>query len=183
MGLWTSVLYSGPLVSLHRLWEAKPTSLRSEGSWRCYSAGSHLPRGEPHTQLPTWCQVALPEKKEKRADQKQGQLAPWPLNLNQAQMCCEESATTESLHPYCPTDFFFNIYSSFLKYFLKFLFILFIDFWLHWVFVAARGLSLVEVSRGYPSLWCTGFSLWWLLLLQSMSSRCAGFSSCGTRAQ
>ena len=28
----------------------------------------------------------------------------------------------------------------------------------------------------------TGFSLWWLLLLQSMGSRCAGFSSCGARA-
>ena len=28
----------------------------------------------------------------------------------------------------------------------------FISFWLHWVFIAARGLSLVEVSRGYYSL-------------------------------
>ena len=33
------------------------------------------------------------------------------------------------------------------------------------------------------SLWCTGFSLWWLLLLRSTGSRCAGFSSCGTRAR
>ena len=31
-------------------------------------------------------------------------------------------------------------------------------------------------------LWCTGFSLQWLLLLQSMSSRCKGFSSCGAQA-
>ena len=29
------------------------------------------------------------------------------------------------------------------------------------------------------SLWCTGFSLWWLLLLWSMGSRQVGFSSCG----
>ena len=60
---------------------------------------------------------------------------------------------------------------------------LFIYFWLRWVFVAACGLSLVASSGGYSSLQCAGFSLWWLLLLQSMGSRCAGFSSCGTWAQ
>ena len=46
-----------------------------------------------------------------------------------------------------PLIFFFN------------LFYLFIYFWLRWVFVAARGLSLVGASRGYSSLWCVGFSL------------------------
>ena len=60
---------------------------------------------------------------------------------------------------------------------------LFIYFWLCWVFVAARGLSLVAVSGGYSSLRCVGLSLWWLLLLRSMGSKHAGFSSCGTRAQ
>ena len=59
----------------------------------------------------------------------------------------------------------------------------FIYIWLRWVFVAARGLSLVAVSGGYSSLRCTGFSLRWLLLLQSTGSRRTGFSSCGTRAQ
>ena len=58
----------------------------------------------------------------------------------------------------------------------------FIYFWLRWVFVAARGLSLVAASRGYSSLRCAGFSLRWLLLLQSTGSRPAGFSSCGTWA-
>ena len=55
--------------------------------------------------------------------------------------------------------------------------------------VAARGLSLVGASRGYSSLWCAGFSLQWLLLLQSTDSRCAAslvmarrLSSCGSRA-
>ena len=43
-------------------------------------------------------------------------------------------------------------------YFLKFIY-LFIYFWLRWVFVAARGLSLVAVSGGYSSLRCMGFSL------------------------
>ena len=59
---------------------------------------------------------------------------------------------------------------------------LFIYLWLHWVFVTERGLSLVAVSRGYSSLWCVGFSLWWLLLLRSTGSRRAGFSSCGSQA-
>ena len=54
-----------------------------------------------------------------------------------------------------------------------------IYFWLHWVFVAVHRLSLVVVSGGYSSLWCAGFSLRWLLLLQSTGSRHTGFSSCG----
>ena len=62
-------------------------------------------------------------------------------------------------------------------------FFLFIYFWLHWVFIAAHGLSLVAASGGYSSLQCTGFSLRWLLLLQSTSSRHAGFSSCGAWAR
>ena len=59
---------------------------------------------------------------------------------------------------------------------------LFIYFWLRWVFVAARGLSLVVVSGGYSSFRCAGFSSRWLLLLRSTGSRCAGFSSCGSWA-
>ena len=59
-------------------------------------------------------------------------------------------------------------------------FFLFI-FWLHWVFVAACGLSLVAASGGYSSLWCVGFSLRWLLLLRSTGSRHTGFSSCGSQ--
>ena len=55
-------------------------------------------------------------------------------------------------------------------------------FWLCWVFVAARGLSLVVVSGGYSLLQCAGFSLRWLLLLWSMGSRRVGFSSCGSWA-
>ena len=44
------------------------------------------------------------------------------------------------------------------------------------------GPSLVAVSRGYSLLWCMGFSPRWLLLLQTMGSRRAGFSSCGMQA-
>ena len=58
----------------------------------------------------------------------------------------------------------------------------FFFFWLHWVLIAARGLSLVAARGGYSSLQCTGFSLQWLLL-QSSGSRRADFSSCGARAQ
>ena len=35
----------------------------------------------------------------------------------------------------------------------------FFNFWLRWVFVAARGLSLLGASGGYSSLRCEGFSL------------------------
>ena len=47
-------------------------------------------------------------------------------------------------------------------------------FWLHWVFIALYGLSLVAESGGYSLLWCMGFSLQWLLSLQSMGSRAHG---------
>ena len=73
--------------------------------------------------------------------------------------------------------------SFFFFVFYKFYFIIYLFFWLHWVFVAAHGLSLVAVSGGYSSLPCAGFSLRWLLLLRSMGSRHAGFSSCGMQAQ
>ena len=65
---------------------------------------------------------------------------------------------------------------------------LFIHFWLRCIFVTARGHSLVAVSRGYCSLWCTCPSLQWLLLLWSTGSRhtgsvvvARGLSSCGSQ--
>ena len=42
------------------------------------------------------------------------------------------------------------------------------------LFVAALRLSLLAASAGYSSLWCSGFLLWWLLLL--------GAQALGTRA-
>ena len=64
-------------------------------------------------------------------------------------------------------------------YFYFFKFILFIYFWLCWVFIAARGLSLVVANGGYSSLWYAGFSLQCPLLLRSMGSKSTGFSRCG----
>ena len=46
---------------------------------------------------------------------------------------------------------------------------LFIYFWLHWVLVAARGLSLVAVSGA-------------TLRCGARASHCSGFSCCGARA-
>ena len=76
---------------------------------------------------------------------------------------------------------FKQIFGGFFVFFLNYYYLFY--FWLHWVFFAAHGLSLVAASGGYSSLWCAGFSLWWLLLLQSTGCRRAGFSSCGTWAQ
>ena len=51
---------------------------------------------------------------------------------------------------------------------------LFIYFWLCWVFISVRGLSLVAASGGHSSSWCAGLSLSRPLLLQSTGSRRAG---------
>ena len=74
-------------------------------------------------------------------------------------------------------------HTLYFYFFLINLFTFFLFFGCVLVFVAARGFSLVAESRGYSSLRCIGFSLWWLLLLQNTVSRRAGFSNCGTRAQ
>ena len=74
------------------------------------------------------------------------------------------------------------VFFVFLKKYFIYLFIYFGG--LHWVFVAAHRLfSLVAVNGGYSSLRCVGFSLQWLLLLQSTGPRRTGFSSCGVQAQ
>ena len=51
------------------------------------------------------------------------------------------------------------------------------------------GFSLVAVSGGCSSLWCAGFSLQWLLLLEARALGAGasvvvahGLSSCGSRA-
>ena len=61
----------------------------------------------------------------------------------------------------CKKSFFKKIY-------------LFYYFWLCWVFVSVRGLSLIAVSGGHSSSRCAGLSLSRPLLLRSTSSRRAG---------
>ena len=51
---------------------------------------------------------------------------------------------------------------------------LFIYFWLCWVFVSVRGLSLVAASGGHSSSRCAGLSLSRSLLSRSTGSRRAG---------
>ena len=76
--------------------------------------------------------------------------------------------------------FFFNWWDgrviTFIKFFcfLFFLSYFFIYFWLCWVFVSVRGLSLVAASRGHSSSRCAGLSLSWPLFLRSTGSRRAG---------
>ena len=67
---------------------------------------------------------------------------------------------------------FFKPQSSTIFLFLLFFFIYF--FWLCWVFVSVRGLSLVVASGGHSSSRCAGLSLLWPLLLRSTGSRRAG---------
>ena len=64
-------------------------------------------------------------------------------------------------------DFFFFFLNNHFCY-------LFIYWWLCWVFVSVRGLSLVAASGGHPSSRCAGLSLSRPLLLRSTGSSRAG---------
>ena len=55
-----------------------------------------------------------------------------------------------------------------------FFFNYYLFFWLCWVFISVRGLSLVAASGGHSSSRCAGLSLSWPLLLRSTGSRRAG---------
>ena len=72
------------------------------------------------------------------------------------------------LSPAPPRAFSFTVFCFWVFFFIKI--DKFIYFWLRWVLVAARGLSLVVASGGFSSLRCTG-------------SKPAGFSSYGMQAQ
>ena len=50
-------------------------------------------------------------------------------------------------------------------------------FWLHWLFLAACGLSLVVMRRGCSWLQCVDFSPRWLLLSQISGSRASRLQS------
>ena len=68
----------------------------------------------------------------------------------------------------------FSLCTSVSKFPPLFFFNLFIYFWLCWVFVSVRGLSLVAASGGHSSSRCAGLSLSRPLLLRSTGSRRAG---------
>ena len=71
--------------------------------------------------------------------------------------------------------FYLKIFLCFTCVIEECLFIyLFIYFWLCWVFVSVRGLSLVAASGGHSSSRCAGLSLSRPLLLRSTGSRRAG---------
>ena len=66
--------------------------------------------------------------------------------------------------------FFFGFFQSFVVVVNLFIY-LFIYFWLCWVFVSVRGLSLVVASGGHSSSRCADLSLLRPLLLRSTGSR------------
>ena len=67
------------------------------------------------------------------------------------------------IRAFSPSTFFFLIYFIYLFF-----------FWLCWVFVSVRGLSLVAASGGHSSSRCAGLSLPRPLLLRSTGSTCTG---------
>ena len=79
--------------------------------------------------------------------------------------------------------FFFQECDTNVMCFFFFNFIyLFVYFWLCWVFVSVRGLSLVAASGGHFSLWCAGLSLSWPLLVAEHRLQMRRPSNCGSRA-
>ena len=80
------------------------------------------------------------------------------------------------------TSWAFNLGTSWAPYlfgiksagFLFFNLFIYFYFWLCWVFVSVRGLSLVAASGGHSSSQCAGLSLSRPFLLRSTGSRCAG---------
>ena len=76
------------------------------------------------------------------------------------------SQTVEATRKGTSWIFFFNIFILFVY--------LFVYFWLCWVFVSVRGLSLAAASRGHSSSRCAGLSLSRPRLLRSTGSRRAG---------
>ena len=73
--------------------------------------------------------------------------------------------------------------SGLVPFFFFFLIYLFLFGCVGSSLLRASELSLAAASGGDSSLWSTGFSLRWLLLLRSTGSRRVGFSSCSTQAQ
>ena len=98
----------------------------------------------------------------------------WSFSQSEANLACHVAKCTQS------SGFSFFLRLGMSYFFILFIY-LFIYFWLPWVFVAVHRLSLVAGSKVCSSLLCVGL-LWWLLLLRSTGSRCAGFSSCGSQA-
>ena len=104
-----------------------------------------------------------------------GILAPWP-GIEPRPWQWSPNHWTAREFPECYLILLFKIFFNISIYLFIYL------FWLRWVFIAARGLSLVAASRDYSLLWYAGFSLRWLLLLWSTGSRHMGFSNCSTQA-
>ena len=85
-----------------------------------------------------------------------------------------DSSSLYSWHWYSPVAFQKeNTWNSLLE--MAFLFVIYFS-------LTELGLCPVADSGGYSGLWYSGFSLWWLLLLQSTGPKSPGFSSCGTWA-
>ena len=86
-----------------------------------------------------------------------------------------------------PLGFFCFLFFKFILAVLVLFFLINLVFWLHWVFIAAHGLSLVVASGGYSSggvqaSHCSGFSCCGVRALGVRASVAVarGFSSCGT---
>ena len=78
------------------------------------------------------------------------------------------------MHAFIAINFPFSTDLAVSHNFYLFIYLFIIYFWLCWVFVSVRGLSLVVATADHSSSRCAGLSLSRPLLLWSTGSRCAG---------
>ena len=80
-------------------------------------------------------------------------------------LCLKKKNTPKVEYYYFLLGYFIHRNSIKLYIYIYILiYLLFLSFLLHWVFTAALGFLLVEVSWSYSFLWCVDFSLRWFLL-------------------
>ena len=75
------------------------------------------------------------------------------VGYNNAESRIQLELSAGSLLCWAGADFYVSFHflsSTYITSFFNFVFLIYI--WLHWVFVAVRGLSLVEVSRHYSPI-------------------------------
>ena len=139
----------------------------------------HLGHGK-NTKISCYQRVFLPPNLCIRREEVKSHKAGFPASLHTS--CMAGLLLTKLWLCFLGTSESSETRKVFFKWIFTFFFVLPIDFQLRWVFAAARRLSLVAVSRGCSWWCCAGFSLWWLLSLESVRSRCFGFSGWGSWA-
>ena len=154
--VWYDSFFTSPTIG---------RGLSGSDLWCCtHILSPKRPNSDPGTSPPPRAQAALDEPPRREADIAGTSRRTDPTETMPKKIPIEQKERFLTLQKDVILFFFF---------FNKFIY-LFIYFWLCWVFVSVRGLSLVAASGGHSSSRRAGLSLSWSLLLGSTGSRRAG---------